>query len=132
MRKIAFLLALMMSFIGLQAQEYYINLHQSGQVIYQNNVSGINNMNIQGSPASLYINGVSTFPISAFDSITFVLQEPPQPGDAVIITTPIGSTAYNRSPIQTSMSPPMVQMSRFTQAWQVPATSLKAAPRTAR
>lgn len=86
MRKIAFLLALMMSFIGLQAQEYYINLHQSGQVIYQNNVSGINNMNIQGSPASLYINGASTFPISAFDSITFVLQEPPQPGDAVAIS----------------------------------------------
>lgn len=97
MRKIAFLLALMMSFIGLQAQEYYINLHQSGQVIYQNNVSGINNMNIQGSPASLYINGVSTFPISAFDSITFVLQEPPQPGDAVIITYN-GSTATVSNP----------------------------------
>ncbi|MBQ4222881.1 MAG: carbohydrate-binding domain-containing protein, partial [Prevotella sp.] len=97
MRKIAFLLALMMSFIGLQAQEYYINLHQSGQVIYQNNVSGINNMNIQGSPASLYINGVSTFPISAFDSITFVLQEPPQPGDAVIITYN-GNTATVSNP----------------------------------
>ena len=95
MRKIAFLLALMMSFIGLQAQEYYINLHQSGQVIYQNNVSGINNMNIQGNPSSLYINGVSTFPISAFDSITFVLQEPPQPGDAVIIT-------YNGSTVTVS------------------------------
>ena len=86
MRKIAFLLALTMSFIGLQAQEYYINLHQSGQVVYQNNVNGINTMNFQGNPASLYINGVSTFPVTAFDSITFVLQEPPQPGDAVTIT----------------------------------------------
>ena len=86
MRKFAFLLALTMSFIGLQAQEYYINLHQSGQVIYQNNVNGINNMNFQGNPASLYINGVSIVPVSAFDSITFVLQEPPQPGDAVTIT----------------------------------------------
>ena len=86
MRKFAFLLALTMSFIGLQAQEYYINLHQSGQVIYQNNVNGINNMNFQGNPASLYINGVSIVPVSAFDSITFMLQEPPQPGDAVTIT----------------------------------------------
>ena len=86
MRKFAFLLALTMSFIGLQAQEYYINLHQSGQVIYQNNVNGINNMNFQGNPASLYINGVSIVPVSAFDSITFVLQEPPQPGDAVTVT----------------------------------------------
>ena len=86
MRKTAILLALLISCIGLHAQEYYINLHQSGQVIYQNNVNGINSMNFQGNPASLYINGVSTFPISAFDSITFVLQEPPQPGDAVTIT----------------------------------------------
>ena len=86
MRKTAILLALMMSFIGLQAQEYYINLHQSGQVIYQNNVNGINSMNFQGNPASLYVNGVNIVPVSAFDSITFVLQEPPQPGDAVTIT----------------------------------------------
>ena len=86
MRKIAFLLALTMSFIGLQAQEYYINLHNSGQVIYQNNVNGINSMYFQGNPASLYINGVSIVPVSAFDSITFVLQEPPQPGDAVTLT----------------------------------------------
>ena len=89
MRKIALFIALLTGCISLQAQEYYINLHQSGQVIYQNGVSGINNMNIQGNPTSLNINGlggVNTFPISAFDSITFVYQEAPQPGDAVTIT----------------------------------------------
>ena len=90
MKKIAFLLALIMSCIGLHAQEYYINLHQSGQVTYQNNVNEIENMYFQGSnPSSLIINtnsGINSFPISAFDSITFVLQEPPQPGDAVTIS----------------------------------------------
>ena len=90
MKKIAFLLALIMSCIGLQAQEYYINLHQSGNVMFQNNVNEINNMYFQGgNPSSLFINtsnGINSFPISAFDSITFVLQEPPQPGDAVTIT----------------------------------------------
>ena len=89
MRKYAFLLALVLGCISLQAQEYYINLHQSGQVIYQNNVNGIESMQFQGSPASLLINlgnGNNSFPVTAFDSITFVLQEPPQPGDAVVIT----------------------------------------------
>lgn len=90
MRKIAFLMALIMSCIGLQAQEYYINLHQSGQVTYQNNVNEIQNMSFQGNnPSSLLINtssGTNTFPITAFDSITFVLQNPPQPGDAVTIS----------------------------------------------
>ncbi|MBR4146740.1 MAG: carbohydrate-binding domain-containing protein [Bacteroidales bacterium] len=90
MRKLAFLAALLISCIGLQAQEYYINLHQSGQVIYQNNVNEINNLYFQGSsPTSLYFNtngGINAFPVTAFDSITFVLQEVPQPGDAVTIT----------------------------------------------
>ena len=91
MRKLAFLAALLVSCIGLQAQEnYYINLHKSGQVTYQNNVNEIENMYFQGSnPSSLFINtisGINSFPISAFDSITFILQTPPQPGDAVTIT----------------------------------------------
>lgn len=89
MRKLAILAALLISCIGLQAQEnYYINLHQSGQVMYQNNVNEINNMHFQGNPASLLINtnsGTNSIPVTAFDSITFVLQEPPQPGDAVTI-----------------------------------------------
>ena len=90
MKKLAFLAVILLSCIGLRAQEYYINLHQSGQVMYQNNVNDIENIFIQGSnPASFCINtnsGINSFPISAFDSITFVLQAPPQPGDAVTIT----------------------------------------------
>ena len=89
MRKLALLAALLIGCIGLQAQEYYLNLHQSGQVTYQNNVNGIGNMQFQGNPASLLINtdsGTNAFPITAFDSITFILQNPPQPGDAVTIT----------------------------------------------
>lgn len=90
MKKIAFLLAFMVSCVGLHAQEYYLNLHQSGQVLFQNNVNEIENLFIQGNnPSSLFIqtgNGVNSFPLDAFDSITFVLQEPPQPGDDVAIT----------------------------------------------
>lgn len=90
MRKTAFLLALVLGCISLQAQEYYINLHHSGQVLFQNNVNEIENLYFQGNdPCSLYINtsdGTNSFPLSAFDSITFLLQEPPQPGDAVTIT----------------------------------------------
>ena len=90
MRKYAFLLAFLLGCVSLQAQEYYINLHQSGQVMYQNTVNQINNIYFQGStPASMVLNtnnGVNSFPVTAFDSITFVFQETPQPGDAVTIT----------------------------------------------
>ena len=96
MRKFAFLLTLVMGFISLQAQEYHIQLHHSGQVMYQNKVTEIENLYIQGSaPSTLLINtssGPNSFLLSAFDSITFVLQEPPQPGDAVTITY-YGNTA---------------------------------------
>ena len=89
MRKLTFLAALLISCIGLQAQEYYINLHQSGQVMYQNNVNEINSMYLGGNnPTSFNINtnsGINSFPVTAFDSITFVLQEPPQLGDTVTI-----------------------------------------------
>ena len=90
MKKLAFLAVILLGCIGLQAQEYYINLHQSGQVIYQNSVNDIENMYIQGSnPSSFCINtnsGINAFPVSAIDSITFVFQAPPPPGEAVTIT----------------------------------------------
>lgn len=89
MRKIAILMALVLGCISLQAQEYYLNLHQSGQVVYQNSVNSVNSMSFQGNnPASLDINtlsGTSSFPVTNFDSITFVWQEAPQPGDTVFI-----------------------------------------------
>ena len=98
MRKYAFLLTLILGCISLQAQEYYINLHQSGTVLYQNSVNSINSMSFQGSsPASLNINGTNSFPITAFDSITFVWQEAPQPGDNVTITFN-GNTASVTNP----------------------------------
>ena len=90
MRKIALFIALLMGCISLQAQEYYINLHQSGQVTYESGVNAVSNMSFQGSyPASLTINdanGTQVFPVTAFDSITFVYHEPPQVGDEVVIT----------------------------------------------
>ena len=51
MKKLAFLAAILLGCLGLQAQDYYINLHQSGQVMYQNNVNEINNMVFQGNPS---------------------------------------------------------------------------------
>ena len=92
MRKLAILAALLISCIGLQAQEqeYYIYLFHSGQVTYTTNVNEINNLQFQGtSPTNLLINGnggTNSIPLTSFDSITFMLQYPPQPGDAVVIT----------------------------------------------
>lgn len=101
MRKYAFLLALALGSISLHAQEYYINLHQSGQVTYQKNVNEIENISFQGNnPSSLMIHtadGAIPFPVTSFDSITFVFQELPQPGDAVAITYN-GSTVSVNNP----------------------------------
>ena len=98
MKKIAFLMALVLGCISLQAQEYYLNLHQSGQVLYQKSVNEINNMNFQGSnPVMLNINGTNAYPITDFDSITFVWQEAPQPGDMVLINYN-GTTATVTNP----------------------------------
>lgn len=106
MKKIAFLLALMISCLGLQAQDYYINLHTAGQVMFQSNVNGINSMNFQGSnPTSLNINLSNdnySFPISAFDSITFDLQNPAQLGDTVMVNYN-GSTATVQNPFPSSV-----------------------------
>jgi hypothetical protein len=98
MKKIAVLMALVLGCISLQAQEYYLNLHQSGQVIYQKSVNEISNMNFQGSnPIMLNINGTNAYPITDFDSITFVFQEAPQPGDTVFINYN-GNTATVSNP----------------------------------
>ena len=90
MRKIALFFALMLGCISLQAQDYYINLFHSGQVTYTTNVNEINDLQFQGnSPTYLMINGnggTNSLPLTAFDSITFMLQYPPQPGDNVMIT----------------------------------------------
>lgn len=106
MKKIAFLLALMISCLGLQAQDYYINLHSAGQVMFQNNVSQVNSMNFQGNnPASLNINLANdaySFPITAFDSITFDFQNPAQLGDTVMVNYN-GTTATVQNPFPSNV-----------------------------
>lgn len=106
MKKITFLLTILISCLGLQAQDYYINLHTAGQVMFQSNVNGINSMNFQGSnPTSLNINlsnDTYSFPISAFDSITFDLQNPAQLGDTVMVNYN-GSTATVQNPFPSSV-----------------------------
>lgn len=65
----------MLGCIGLQAQNYHITLHRSGNVIHNNDVNEIREIIFEGnSPASMVINaesGTYTFPITRFDSITF-------------------------------------------------------------
>lgn len=106
MKKIAFLLTILISCLGLQAQDYYINLHTAGQVMFQSNVNGINSMNFQGSNStSLNINLSNdnySFPINAFDSITFDLQNPAQLGDTVMVNYN-GSTATVQNPFPSSV-----------------------------
>ena len=89
MRKTLFIMAFLLGYIGLNAQNYHINLHNNGSVTYDNDVNAINDIRFQGhQPANLLINaqnGVVTFPITAFDSITFVKQEEPPVGDTVYI-----------------------------------------------
>ena len=88
MRKTLFILAFLLVCIGLNAQDYHINLHQSGMVVYDNAVNNIEEIRFQGSqPANMLINeGTTTaIPITQFDSITFILQELPPPGDTVFI-----------------------------------------------
>ena len=93
MRKTFLLMALLLACMGLSAQDYYLNLHNNGSVVYENNVNNISDIRFQGSqPANMLIDagsGTISFPITQFDSITFVKQEePPQPpaGDTVYIT----------------------------------------------
>jgi len=54
--------------------------------LYQNTVNGIDNMSFQGNTLNINTpSGTNAFPVTAFDSITFVWHETPQPGDAVSI-----------------------------------------------
>lgn len=78
--------------MGLSAQDYHINLHYRGSVAYDNEVNNISEIRFQDSqPSNMLINGengITSFPITQFDSITFVKQEvPPIPptGDTVYI-----------------------------------------------
>ena len=82
-------MAFLLACIGLSAQDYHINLHNNGSVVYDNNVNSINDIRFQGhQPANMLINsetGTTTFPLTAFDSITFVREELPPVGDTVFI-----------------------------------------------
>ena len=90
MRKTFILMALLLACMGLNAQNYHINLHKTGMVVYDNDINTIEDIRFQGSqPANMLINaatGATTFPITQFDSITFVRQEEPPAGDTVYIT----------------------------------------------
>jgi hypothetical protein len=90
MRKTLFILGFLLACMGLSAQDYQLNLHNSGSVIYQNNVNSIEEIRFQnGNPSNMLINqtdGTYTIPITQFDSITFSLQEIPPAGDTVYIT----------------------------------------------
>ena len=89
MRKTLLLMALLLACMGLSAQNYHINLHNNGSVIYDNDVNTIDEIRFQGhQPANMLINGQNgtlTFPLSTFDSITFVKEELPPAGDTVFI-----------------------------------------------
>lgn len=90
MRKTLFILAFLLGCIGLSAQNYHINLHNGGSVVYDNDVNTIDDIRFQGSqPANMLINGQNgtiAFPINTFGSITFVREELPPAGDTVYIT----------------------------------------------
>ena len=89
MKKTVFLWAIMAGCLGLQAQNYQLNLHKSGSVVYQNDVNAIEEIRFEGNlPANMLINdgNGSTFPITAFDSITFSRPQTPPAGDTVYIT----------------------------------------------
>ncbi len=105
MRKTLLIMAFLLGCIGLSAQDYQLNLHNSGSVIYQNNVNAIEEIRFQnGNPANMLINqtdGTYTLPISQFDSITFTLQEIPPEGDTVYITYS-GSSVQVTNPFSNS------------------------------
>ena len=77
MRKSLLLIVFALGCIGLQAQNYHIRLHQSGSLVYDNDVNNIQEIRFQGSqPAIMVINAntPAEFPITHFDSITCNLQ----------------------------------------------------------
>ena len=90
MRKTLLVMALLLACMGLNAQNYHLNLHNNGSVVYDNDVNAIDDIRFQGhEPANMLINaqnGTVNFPITQFDSITFIRQEEPPAGDTVYIT----------------------------------------------
>ena len=90
MRKTLLIMALLLACMGLSAQNYHINLHNNGSVMFDKDVNAINDIHFQGSqPANILINGATgttAIPLTAFDSITFVKQDAPPAGDTVYIT----------------------------------------------
>ena len=86
MKRVTLTIAVLFCCIGLYAQNYNMNLHHSGSVIYSEDVNNISRVHFEGSwPAIMLINGTTAFPITAFDSITFVMQDIPPTGDTVYI-----------------------------------------------
>ena len=89
MRKTLLIWAFLLGCIGLNAQDFHINLHRSGSVVYDNDVNAIEEIRFEGSqPASMIINestGLFAFELSQFDSITFLLQELPAGEDTVYL-----------------------------------------------
>ena len=89
MRKTLFIVAFLLGCMGLYAQNYHINLHKTGSVVYDNDVNDIHEIRFEGShPAQMLFSagcGISVFPLTEFDSITFVMQELPPAGDTVYI-----------------------------------------------
>lgn len=75
MRKTTFLLVLMLSFMGLQAQNYHMNVHRAGSVGYNHDVNDIQKITFQGeNPIQMHIydsDGTTVLPLRKFDSITF-------------------------------------------------------------
>ena len=89
MRKAIVILALLLGCLSLKAQVYLINLHDNGSVVYSNSVNDVHQIRFEGNqPATMVMQagcGYTAFPITAFDSITFVRQEEPPVGDRVYI-----------------------------------------------
>ena len=86
MRKTTFLLVLLLSFIGLQAQNYHMNVHRAGTVGYNHDVNDIQKITFQDqNPVQMHIidsDGATVLPLRKFDSITFsVGQVTPTIGD---------------------------------------------------
>ena len=79
MKKSLIIMAFLLGCLGLNAQNYHINLHNSGSVIYDQDVNTITEIRFRGSqPATMVINseqGGTTFDITQFDSITFYQPE---------------------------------------------------------
>lgn len=97
MKKTALIFALLLGSIGLYAQNYNINLHKSGSVIYTEDVNNVSTIRFEGSqPANMLINlenGTNSFAITRFDSITFNLQGQAQEYTITTNVTPAGAGA---------------------------------------